>query len=582
MLTHALQHPDLPAIVGDLARRGVPPRVRVRDERVTRALASRLREIGVAGIEVDLHGDEARHDAREGRGTWRARVASLHACRESGLPSRARLHVDADVAGTLAALLDVLDRVASDVRVIESGALDADTRERVVATTARFERADFVGFGLHGPAPGGAPVAIDAMLVHTARRAVRVPRYEAGTLARESPALPQAIERAGGLRALGGLLECMGATARDLPFCMGGRGEALGPASHSPACEPCALRTRCGGLASGLAPRGARELGPRRGWRGLALGARVRICRTRDEVIARFGVPPMAARLVALGCDVRSGDEVRSDDDVVLAWGYAQAFEVLDAKALSPSARVIVGDFHMLEGRERLVSRSRDGWPDERLEVVSAYPSFPHLYSRSGVPLDRLTFRPYPVGPIAPRETGPAGFAGGNHARAWGVLEGAARRLGSACPPIRVAHAREVEVARVGGLEPLGLVAFDDFMDELARARFVVLPIVWDRNVCAGGSVMALALAFGRPLIATRVPMVLDHLRDGVDSILVDPDDTEGMADAIRRMHEDDALRGRLAEGARRRAQTASAAAWADELVHGALPAPDLGLRAWP
>jgi glycosyltransferase involved in cell wall biosynthesis len=59
------------------------------------------------------------------------------------------------------------------------------------------------------------------------------------------------------------------------------------------------------------------------------------------------------------------------------------------------------------------------------------------------------------------------------------------------------------------------------------------------------------AMAWGRPVIATRVGGLPDLIEDGRTGILVEPDDHHGLADAIRRVAQDPDLRTRLAENAR-------------------------------
>lgn len=581
VLVDALAHAALPDVVQRLRARGLAPRIRVGDERITRALAGKLRELGITSIESDLDGDEAAHDRANGAGSWRTRLGSLRASRESGLGARARVRVGRAAIAGLATLVELLDRIASDVVLVEEPGLGDDERRRVLEIGAGLDRVQFSGFALHGPSPSAGPVPITPALVHALSRGVRMPHAEAGTLAVPGPALDASATRAGGLRALGRALEAASATATELPWCMAGRGRATAPSAHGPGCAGCPLGDRCGGLPSALAARWISELGPRASWRPTRTGARVRLLETSCKVLTHFAIPSMVARFEALGRPARVGGSVTPDDDLVITWDFQQALAVVDDPALGASARVVVGDFHMLEGRDAWVARARSGWPDERIEVFSAYPSFQHLFRRSGVPLERLSYRPFPVGPIEPRVPGTAGLAGGIHLRDWPLLEEAARRLGPRCPHVRVVHEGAAPLASVGGLEAIGYLELDDLVDAVARARFVVLPIAWDRDMCAGGTLMALATACGRPVVATRVPMALDHLREGVDALLVDPGDADGMADALLRVASDDALCERLSEGARRRAQRTSAAAWADELVHGAVPPADLGLRAW-
>ena len=73
------------------------------------------------------------------------------------------------------------------------------------------------------------------------------------------------------------------------------------------------------------------------------------------------------------------------------------------------------------------------------------------------------------------------------------------------------------------------------------------------------GVVAREAMAYGRPVVATRVGGLADAIDDGVTGLLVDAD---GLRPAIERLLEDEALRGRLGSAAREVAEkTLSAAA---------------------
>lgn len=77
---------------------------------------------------------------------------------------------------------------------------------------------------------------------------------------------------------------------------------------------------------------------------------------------------------------------------------------------------------------------------------------------------------------------------------------------------------------------------------------------------CATASQNArLAHAYGLPVVATRVGSFVDDVRDGVDGLLVPPDDAEALAAALRSLAHPDCWQ-RLREGARRRAGEVAAA----------------------
>ncbi|MBD0330424.1 MAG: glycosyltransferase, partial [Thermoleophilia bacterium] len=74
------------------------------------------------------------------------------------------------------------------------------------------------------------------------------------------------------------------------------------------------------------------------------------------------------------------------------------------------------------------------------------------------------------------------------------------------------------------------------------------------------------ALAAGTPVVATPVGGVPEIVRDGENGLLVEPGSVDALADALRRLRSDAALRERLAAGAR-----SSVAHLSAERVYGEL-----------
>lgn len=81
----------------------------------------------------------------------------------------------------------------------------------------------------------------------------------------------------------------------------------------------------------------------------------------------------------------------------------------------------------------------------------------------------------------------------------------------------------------------------------LARAQAAVLPSDWENLPHAAVE----ALALGTPVIATPVGGVPEVVEDGVNGLLFPPGASARLADAVRRLLDDPALRERLAQGAR-------------------------------
>jgi rhamnosyl/mannosyltransferase len=72
----------------------------------------------------------------------------------------------------------------------------------------------------------------------------------------------------------------------------------------------------------------------------------------------------------------------------------------------------------------------------------------------------------------------------------------------------------------------------------------------------AFGVVQIEAMAAGRPVVSTNLPTGVPWVnQDGVSGLVVPPGDAAALGDALHRLLDDGALRQRLGEGARRRAQ---------------------------
>ena len=81
----------------------------------------------------------------------------------------------------------------------------------------------------------------------------------------------------------------------------------------------------------------------------------------------------------------------------------------------------------------------------------------------------------------------------------------------------------------------------------LDRSTLLVLPSRSEGM----GRVVVEALCRGRPVVASRIGGIADLVRDGVNGVLVDPDDHQAFADALVRLLSDRAQAERLAAAAR-------------------------------
>jgi hypothetical protein len=119
--------------------------------------------------------------------------------------------------------------------------------------------------------------------------------------------------------------------------------------------------------------------------------------------------------------------------------------------------------------------------------------------------------------------------------------------------PIDVAFRPELE-RLAGELGVADLVTFTGFVDPVAdlyaAADIVVNPV---RVEEAFGRVALEALVAGRPVVAARIGAIPELLMHERDALLVDPDDPQAIAAAVRRLWTDEELRRRLVARGRER-----------------------------
>src|SRR5262249_1222382 len=128
---------------------------------------------------------------------------------------------------------------------------------------------------------------------------------------------------------------------------------------------------------------------------------------------------------------------------------------------------------------------------------------------------------------------------------------------------IAVVGRLEMDVAPLEGLaRELGVadaIRFDfRFVpdDELARLMREAAVLLFPYREMEASGVLMSALAWARPVIASRIGLFAEIIADGRHGLLVPPDDPASLAAAIARLAQDPALVARMAEDARALADT--------------------------
>jgi glycosyltransferase involved in cell wall biosynthesis len=106
----------------------------------------------------------------------------------------------------------------------------------------------------------------------------------------------------------------------------------------------------------------------------------------------------------------------------------------------------------------------------------------------------------------------------------------------------------------------------ESFLERVAGARIVIVPLR-DASSDFGQTTVVQALSLGKPVVATRSPGVVDYVREGIDGLLVEPGDVEGLRAAVLRLDGDDELRRICGRNALERAREMSYAAFAERVA---------------
>jgi len=117
-----------------------------------------------------------------------------------------------------------------------------------------------------------------------------------------------------------------------------------------------------------------------------------------------------------------------------------------------------------------------------------------------------------------------------------------------------------LEAAAPSTVSFVGALGREDLATQYARAAIAVHPSVPAASGDRDGLPVALleAMSSGCAIVASRVPGIVDVVEDGVSGILVPPGDAAALREAIRSLLEDESLRTRLGEAARRTAEAYS------------------------
>jgi hypothetical protein len=185
-------------------------------------------------------------------------------------------------------------------------------------------------------------------------------------------------------------------------------------------------------------------------------------------------------------------------------------------------------------GSARLAVRAMDGAHAtfcvlSRAEVER----FPRTW---GVDPEHVAYTPFTVTLedeqlAAPPLAGDAVFAGGNSLRDYGPLLDAAPGIPS---PVVLATTQVDQTVRLAPNVQAGPLSHAEYVDQLRRARVVVVALAESPWRSAGQQTYLNAMALGKPVVVTDAMGVRDYVEDGVTGLVVAPGDARAMGEAVR------------------------------------------------
>lgn len=135
--------------------------------------------------------------------------------------------------------------------------------------------------------------------------------------------------------------------------------------------------------------------------------------------------------------------------------------------------------------------------------------------------------------------------------KGFDVLLRAFESLDGLATLVAVGRTIDVELPRIPGLRPLGVLPRFEVLEVMARCAVAVVPSVWWEP---SGLVALESMAMGRPVVASATGGLSETVVNEVTGLLVPPRDEAALRAAITRLLEDPAAADRLGAAGRERA----------------------------
>ena len=178
--------------------------------------------------------------------------------------------------------------------------------------------------------------------------------------------------------------------------------------------------------------------------------------------------------------------------------------------------------------------RALGTWQNKVTRYIALNDFCRNKFIEGGLPADRIVIKPNFVDFDAP----PAGVRAGflfvgrlSAEKGVNVLVQATRNLGNVQVRVAGTGPEAALLAGVPGLQELGALGGDAVRTEMSKAKALILPSIWYETF---GMVAVEAFAAGTPVIASRIGVLPNLVKDGVTGLLFESGNAEDLATKMR------------------------------------------------
>ncbi len=233
-------------------------------------------------------------------------------------------------------------------------------------------------------------------------------------------------------------------------------------------------------------------------------------------------------------------------------------------RKLPPHIIIDVGCFN--GGRDKHAELAPIRYSARSLDGIIYHASVQRDYYERHLPWVPARFIPFGVDSEffqpAEEETEDYVVATGHFQRDYRTLMEAWRRLPSGKIRLKILGLEQIQGNLPAGVELVDWMPIQEFKRAVARARFVVLPLNYQKFAYGQMSLLQ-SMAMGKAVIVSRVPGTVNYVNEGNDALMVEPEDPGEMARQVEALWDDPGRAASLGKAARETAERTSEAGMA-------------------